>query len=182
MNRVQSNSSAAKLEKVGADSLCGGRMWLDMYVCVPHSRALLSTLWLQIKLYSRSPQSKACDCLFCLYTDGSIKRTLAELQWGDGLHWQTSCLAQREGLVITCDTQQWIRPTSSSVFLTHRCRLNRELCPASTNQARGQLFCWKKLFLTAKGCWSEVVQLSTWLLSDPLSREQLVPVHRFVWH
>lgn len=26
------------------------------------------------------PHSKPCDCLFCVYADGSIKRTLAELQ------------------------------------------------------------------------------------------------------
>lgn len=96
MNRFQSNSSAAKLEKVGAESLCGGRMWLDTYVCVPCSRALLSTLWLQIKLYSHT-QSPVIASFVSTQT-AALKELSPSSRWGhrepqaSGMHAQQGSL------------------------------------------------------------------------------------------
>lgn len=84
-------------------------------------------------------RSKPFDCLFCACADGSIKRTLGELQVrspgamgqrDDGLPWQTHCLARCEGHVITCDSRLWIRRTSSSVFLPCWCRFEQGSLPS----------------------------------------------------
>lgn len=95
-------------------------MWLNKYICVPCSRALLSTPWLQIRLYFHSSRSKPRDCLFCVCTDGSIKRTLAELQVRPAAYLDKQ---------VTWDTRLCIRPTSSSVFLTRRCRFEQGSLP-----------------------------------------------------